>query len=141
MLKWLLIIAFLIGLFLQGTITSIPIVLDIILLYYIYKRDLSIYLIAFLMGIVIDVLLIGQIGLSSLCFVFFLFIIGLYEKKFEINSAPFVFASTFFGSAIYLFLYNYSGIFIKAIVSSFFALLFFQLMSFLQKDRNQDFKK
>jgi len=70
---------------------------------------------AFLTGAVLDILLLNPLGKTSLFLVVFLFIILLYDKKFDIQTFPFVFLASFIGSFVYFIAFQIS----KCICSSF----------------------
>lgn len=121
---FLFVFAFLI----QISLTTIPLILDLILLLYILNRKYWVYFVAFFLGMVLDIVSLRQVGLTSLFFIIFLFLITLYENKFEINTIPFVFFFSFFGSLAFLFIFGGSFIFLQALVSSIFSTLLFLLI-------------
>src|SRR6185436_14584869 len=98
-------------LFLEGTITTLPLVLIYLLCLTILKRDGGVFFVAFLAGIFLDLLMVRALGLSSLFFSLFLFLILLYQRKYEIHSYPFVAASSFLGSVGFLTVFGYGNIF------------------------------
>ncbi len=124
MILFLLLI--LVSLFLQ-TITTIPIVLTVLLMSYIFSKESWVFLAAFLSGILLDVITLGTLGESSLFFILFLFLVDLYEKKFEIQTLSFVLLSSFFGSLGYLLLFGYNAVLITAIASTCLSAFFFVL--------------
>lgn len=89
--------------FLQSA-TTIPLTLIALLLVYIFDRKPWVVGLAFVAGFILDSLLLGKMGMQSLFFVVFLFVVMLYERKFEIKTMQFVFVFSFLGSLIYLFL-------------------------------------
>lgn len=119
----LLILAILI----EGTISSIPIVLSLLLVFYIFKKKSWLFIPAFIAGIILDVFEVRTIAASSLFFIFFIFGVMLYQRKFEIVTYPFVFISSFLGSLIYLWLFGYDNIFLQSFINSLFAVLVFRL--------------
>lgn len=113
---------------LEGTITSIPLVALVLLVVYILKRKSSLFILALISGIVLDVFSVRTLGSSSIYFVSFLFIVFLYERKFEITTYPFVFVSSFLGGLMYLWIFGYGYVFQQAAVSSIIAVLLFKLL-------------
>lgn len=103
------------ALILEGTITSMPLVLLSLLLFRIATKGSDGFLLAFLAGIVLDVLLVRPLGQTSVFFLIVLFLIGMYEKKFEVNSLPFITAATFITSLIYLLIFPVPASFIQTI--------------------------
>lgn len=113
---------------LEGTITSIPIVLDVLLVFYILERKSRLFILALISGIILDVFGVRALGLTSIFLIAFIFIVLLYERKFEIATYPFVFFSSFLGSFMYLLLFGYNYLIQQAIVSSLFAVLLFSVV-------------
>ncbi|MEK7534705.1 MAG: hypothetical protein AAB600_05270 [Patescibacteria group bacterium] len=112
----------------EATITSIPIVLDVLLVFYILKRKSGIFITAFILGIILDVFMVRTLGLTSIFFIAFIFVVFLYERKFEIVTYPFVFFASFLGSLISLLLFGYNYLIQQAIVSSLFAVVLFRVV-------------
>lgn len=110
---------------LEGTITSIPLVLDVLLVVYILRRKSFLFILALISGIVLDVFSVRTLGSSSIYFVSFLFIIFLYERKFEITTYPFILFSSFLGGLFYLWIFGYNYILQQAIASSIISILLF----------------
>src|SRR5688572_19294963 len=111
---------------LQSMVLSIPIVLVLLLILYITEKDVHIFLIAFIFGVLLDILYVNTIGQSSLFFVIFLFVVMLYERKFEIHTYAFVALSSFLGSMAFLLMNSYSAVLLQALVTSILALFFFR---------------
>jgi cell shape-determining protein MreD len=104
-----------IALILEGSLTSMPLVLLSLLLFRVVMRGNNGFLLAFLAGIILDVFLLRPLGQTSVYFLVVLFIIGMYEKKFEINSLPFITLATLVTSYLYLIIFPAPGSFIQAI--------------------------
>lgn len=126
--KIIFFLLFVFGFLIQISLTTIPIILDLILILYIFNKKTRIYFIAFFLGIILDIFSLRQVGTTSLFFVIFLFIINLYENKFEINTIPFVLFFSFFGSLAFLLVLRENYFFWQAIVSSIFSMLLFTLI-------------
>jgi rod shape-determining protein MreD len=120
---------FLISLFaaiiLEGTITTLPLVLLIILFLAVVNRTNDVFIIAFFSGLLLDMLTLGRIGFSSLYFTVFVFLIFLYQRKFEIETLHFVAIFSFVGSFIYLFLEGDRFVFFQSVFSTFLIVLSF----------------
>lgn len=122
---------------LQGSIFAFPLVLMVLTLLYCSYRTEWIFLVAFASGILLDIFLVRPVGITSSFFLIFLFLIFLYQKKFEVTSPYFVFLSLFLGSfAYYIFFRN--GSFISSVVCSMGGAFLFFL---LQKIRKTEGKK
>ncbi|MBI2031981.1 MAG: hypothetical protein HYT08_05200 [Candidatus Levybacteria bacterium] len=110
---------------LEASITTIPLVLLAILLISVISKKSWIFLLAFSAGLMIDLIKLNPIGKTSLFLTIFLFIVLLYDKKFEIRTVPFVFMASFLGSIAYLIFFGYRDILFQAITSSIIGILSF----------------
>jgi cell shape-determining protein MreD len=123
----ILALVFLFALVIEGTLSLIPLVFVILLNLLIIKRDNSIFYIAFLAGIVLDLLSVRPVGLTSAYLVTFFLAVLLYERKFEIKSFFFITLASFFGSLGLLFLTSFSSVIIlQAIVATCISLIVFK---------------
>ncbi len=118
-----------ISIFLEGTITTLPLVLVCLLILTIIKRDASIFPVAFFAGLLLDTMLVHRLGGASIFFLTFVFLILLYQKKYEINSYPFVLVSSFLGGLLFLTIFGYSGAILQALVGSMIAGMLFGVVS------------
>src|SRR6266700_5012533 len=82
----------------EGTITTLPLVLIFLLLLAIRRRDEVVFVVAFISGLVLDILRLHTVGGTSLFLLCFLFLVLLYERKYEIDSLPFVILAAFVGT-------------------------------------------
>ncbi len=120
MLPALLIILFIVTL-LEGTITTLPLVLIVLLCGLIINKRRTVFYAAFVSGLLLDIFLLQTPGGSALFLLLFLYLILLYQKKYEINSYPFVAVSSFVGSYLYLFIFGHSNILPLAVISCIIA--------------------
>lgn len=125
-MKWFILFLLLfLALLLESTITSLPLVLIILFCAAVVWRNSAIFLWGFVTGLVLDSLLLQPLGKSSIFFIIFLTAAFLYERKFEVQSIPFVGIFSFVGSFIYLWIYGYKGIIWEAMVSASITILLF----------------
>lgn len=122
-MKFFLALIFLVA-FLSLVVASWPIVF-ILLTFLAFVSKTWIFFLAFFMGIILDLMLFRFLGATSLFLTTFLFLIFLYEKKFEIHTLPFVLIVSFVGSALYLMIFGYNYVLQQALVSSLIAVLLF----------------
>lgn len=122
-MKFFLALIFLVAI-LSLVVASWPIVF-ILLTFLAFVSKTWIFFLAFFMGIILDLMLFRFLGATSLFLTTFLFLIFLYEKKFEIYTLPFVLIVSFVGSALYLMIFGYNYVLQQAIVSSLTAVLLF----------------
>jgi len=108
-----------VSLILEGSITSLPLVLLSLLIFRIAVSDNSGFLMAFLSGIILDIFLVRPVGQSSIYFLIILFLIGMYEKKFEVNSLLFIMLATFTTSLVYFLVFTSPSILIQTIFMTF----------------------
>ncbi len=116
---WFFVIFIFILTLLQGSVTTLPLVTLFFINAAVVEKKTWIFPASFLTGLVLDVLLFNPLGKTSLFLVIFLFIILLYDKKFDIQTFPFVFLASFVGSSIYFIVIGHiPNIFIQAITSA-----------------------
>ena len=118
---------------LESTITTLPLMLICLLCFAIVRRDMIVFLIAFFVGIWFDIATVHPVGITSLFFLLFIFLVFLYQRKYEIDSYPFVVMAAFIGSGLFLFMFGYENILIKSGISAFLAMLLFGMVTFQRK--------
>ena len=109
----------LVSVFLEATLITVPLTLLIVIFSAVTLKNNDVFILAFLSGLLLDILTLGTIGLTSAFFILFVMLIFLYQKKFEIESLSFVAISTFTGSIIYLFLTHSNHLIPEALLSTF----------------------
>ncbi len=133
MLISLLILLFF-SIILEGTITALPLVLICLICMTIVLRDSFIFLLAFFAGILLDAFALRTLGGTSIFLLVIVFLILLYQRKYEIITYPFVLISSFVGALLYLIIFGYSGALILALVSTAIAVLLFMIYRLKVKD-------
>lgn len=133
MKKWVLGLVLFLAILFEGTAFSLPLVLNVLLVFYVIYGDSFVFPAAFFSGILLDLLLVRIVGQSSLFFITFLFIISLYESKFETKTFPFVLISSFLGSLISLEVFGYQNIFPLAVLNAFLSGFLFLVISHFEK--------
>lgn len=128
MKKYVLFLLLFLAILIEVSKTTIPLVLDIIIILYILERKSWVFAVAVITGLFLDVALVRSLGQSSIFFLGLLFIITLYERKFEITSQFFVLFSSFFASLFFLAVFGYNYILQQALVSSFFSFFLFKVI-------------
>src|SRR5437868_4014330 len=126
-MKWIFFVfVSFIAIFLQASLVAWPLLLGVLVALAVIEKKSTVFFFAFLSGILIDMLLFHPVGTSSVFFVVFLYIIFLYQRKFEIQTMPFVFFASLIGSAVYLLVFGYREILLSSgIVGLFSAACFF----------------
>ncbi len=119
-----------ISLILESSLTTIPLVFVFLLCLTVVYKENFLFFLAFIFGILLDVLSFKTIGTSSIFFVTFLFLILTYQRKFEIRTYPFILISSFLGSLGYLLFVGYTNsIIFQSVISSFLGVLIFYFLN------------
>ena len=116
---------FLISLIFESTLIQIPLTLMGLIVFFIVKKHEDLFVIAFFLGLILDIMSFRQVGISSIFFVCILFLISLYERKYEIKTLPFVIISSAIGSLVYLLIDRAQHIFLLVCANVFLALVCF----------------
>ena len=132
MIYFLLILFLLVMTFLESSVVTMPLVLACIVMVAIVVKKEWVFLLAFVFGLLLDIVTFQPIGGSSLFFIVVLGLIFLYQRKYEIQSPIFVGISVFVSTLLYgaLFVHKYAfwGALVLgslvAIIYLFFVLLF-----------------
>ncbi|PIP75049.1 MAG: hypothetical protein CO135_00830 [Candidatus Levybacteria bacterium CG_4_9_14_3_um_filter_35_16] len=111
-------------------LTSTPLVLLMLLNIFVIEKKDWIFLLAFFSGIIFDVVSLRVIGITSIFLITVLFLVGLYEKKFETSSIYFIFTISFISSAIYLEIF-YRFSLVQSLICAFLGGVIFLFLSLL----------
>ena len=117
----LLIIAF-------GAITTIPFSVSLLVVSAVIFKKSWVFFAALAIGLLLDLVNLRPLGYTSLVFVIFVFLVRLYERKFETQTFAFIFIATFLGSLVYLKIFEYNQILLQSLVSSFLGILLFKII-------------
>ena len=110
---------------LESTLVALPVTLAVIVFAAIVTQGKSIFLLAFIAGLLLDILALRTIGVSSLVFVVLIFLIYQYSGKFEIKTLNFFAVFIFFSSLSYLFIINGGNIFLESILLTLISVVSF----------------
>lgn len=121
--------------FLQSTLFSIPAMIPVLLLYFIYSKNPNTFFIAALFGVLIDILLLNPIGATSIFLCVFLFISSLYTRIFEMDTFYFAAVFTLIGSAVYSYIFYPSNFILKATICFLIAFIIYYTRQKLQKSK------
>lgn len=109
-------------------ITTIPLSVGLLAIMTVLIKKSWVFLLAFGLGLFIDLISVRALGYSSLMLTVFVFLIRLYERKFETQTTAFVFIATLLGSLIYLKIFGYDNILVISLINALFAILVFKIM-------------
>jgi len=117
------------ALILEVSLTTIPLVFLVLLSLAVLYKEAIIFPIAFLFGIFLDLFTFQTPGISSTILIIFLFLVLLYQRKFEIATNRFIVASSFLGSFGYLLFMKYNdNLLLQAVLSSIIGLIIFRII-------------
>lgn len=117
----LFVVLLFLSLFLEGTVTTLPLVVVLLLLLMINRREGVVFVLAFISGLLLDILRLQTFGGTSLFLLCFLFLVLLYQRKYEIDSLPFVMIAAFIGTVGFGLVWNDQGIVLEAVVNALLA--------------------
>jgi cell shape-determining protein MreD len=128
-MKYFALVLLLLALVFEVSLTTIPFIFLVLLCLLVIFRENWLFAMAFIFGLLFDFLSFKTVGISSLFLVLILFLVLLYQSKFEITTAYFVAIASFLGSLLFLMLQGYThSIILQAILSSIIGLLLFKLI-------------
>lgn len=130
MINGVLIILFLLAFVLEASLTTVPLVLLSLLCLAVAKKRAWVFSLAFFSGIVLDVLLVRTVGFTSFFFLLFLFIILLYDRKYEVRTLRFVMITSFVGTFLYGIAFSLPFLLLQGVLSSMVAGSVFLLFTF-----------
>ena len=123
-----------IAVLLESSIITLPLVVGILLLFFVIARKDSAFFLAVFAGIFLDIYAVRAIGITSLFLIVFLLLISIYEKKFEIKTVPFIVSASFLGSVFFLLFFVGEYILIQSILMAIsIGVMFFLLTKILPK--------
>ena len=130
----------LIAVLVEATFTTIPLVFLILINLLVIERKSWVFSAAFFSGLALDILSIRFLGSSSLYFVTLLFIINLYERRFEANNAYFVFLASFLGSFFYMIVFSERMVLQQSVLSAFIgSFIFYAIYFFRFRKKNLNY--
>lgn len=134
-------IFFLLSLILEASVTTLPLVFLTLLCLTVIIRKEWVFALALFAGIILDAVSFRILGQSGIYFVISIFLVILYERKFETATKSFIFISSFLGSFGYLLLFSYGNLIILQAISSAIigALIFSFLGKFKEKKQISNF--
>jgi len=132
MIIYLLLLIFFLAVF-EASVMAFPFTLLAVLIISVMTKKAWVFPLAFLCGIMLDLLKLTPAGKTSIFITSFLFIILLYNNKFEIRTVPFVFFASFLGSLSYFAFFGYQNIVPQAVASSIIGVISFIIAKKIMK--------
>jgi len=128
-MKTLSVILLTLALILESALTTIPLILLVLLALTSLFKNNFVFVGAFIFGFLFDLITLRTVGLTGIFFVVFLFLILLYQSKFEITTNAFIIVASFLGSFCFLLINGItSNIILEPIVSTILGLAIFTLL-------------
>lgn len=109
-------------------ITTIPFSIGLLAVSTVLFKKSWVFFLALGLGLFLDVISVRPLGYASLVLVAFVFLIRLYERKFEIQTTTFIFISSFLGSLFYLWLFGYQTVLLQAFITALISAIFFRVI-------------
>jgi len=88
-------------------------------------------MLAFLAGMLLDAFALRPLGEASIFLLLIVFLLLLYQRKYEINSYPFVLISSLAGSLVFLLIFGYGNAIWLAVFSSVIGVVLFGISRYL----------
>lgn len=125
---------FIVVFFLELVLTSVPLIFIMLLNLFIFSKKEWVFILAFTAGIFFDILSLRNLGYTSMFYVSSLFLVSLYERKFETSTIYFIFIMSVILSAVYLILFGGFSI-LESIFSGIVGITIFLFFNFLQHNK------
>jgi len=128
-MKFLAVVFLLLALLSEVSLTTIPFIFLVLLCLMVVFKGNWLFAAAFVFGLLFDLLSFKTVGFSSSLLVVFLFLVLLYQSKFEITTGYFVLISSFLGSFLFLALSGYhNSLILESLLSAIIGFLLFKLI-------------
>ncbi len=137
-MKLLILILLIAALMLESSVTTLSLIIPIIVVATVLLKDSVVFLLAFVFGILLDILTFKMVGLSSLFLTFLVFLILMYERKFEIKTPSFIIFSTFFSSFIFLLIFQRGNIIVQSLFSTLIGFILFEALRRVSFQKHKD---
>jgi hypothetical protein len=128
MMKFLVLIFLLCSLILESSILNLPLILLVLIPLTVIYRNYLIFIVAIIFGILLDILSFKSIGASSIFFCTFIFLILMYDRRFEITTNYFIIFASFFGSLSFIIFYGYHNIILGTMISVAIGVLVYKIL-------------
>lgn len=121
-------ILFFLLIMLLSSLTTIPFSIAILVVCAVIFKKSWVFFAAFLLGLFLDLSMLRPLGQTGLMFALFIFIVSLYERKFETQTLTFVFFTIFLGSTIYLMVFGYNNVLLQTFINAVIGVLLFKFL-------------
>lgn len=129
----LLFILLALALIVESTLVSLPLTLLFLIIVTVWRKSHHMLLLAFLSGLILDVLLVRSIGVTSIFFLVVIAVMILYQRKYELRSPFFVIPFSMAASMLFVIFFPVSQPLIHVILSTLLASVLFLGSSVIAK--------
>jgi cell shape-determining protein MreD len=133
----LLFLLFGIALIVESSVSSLPLVALFLIIITVWCKSTHILFLAFLSGIILDILLVRNIGVTSMFFLVMIAGMVLYQKKYELRSPFFVIPFSMIASMLYVVIFPVPQPILHVIFSTILAAILFVISSLLIQKTNE----
>lgn len=126
-----------IALIVETSVSSLPLVLLFLIIVTVWRKSAHMLLLAFFSGLILDVLLVRNIGTTSIFFLVMIAGMILYQKKYELRSPFFVIPFSMVASMLYVVLFPVPQAFLHVVFSTLLAGILFVVSSLLMQKSNE----
>ncbi|MBP6882020.1 MAG: hypothetical protein KBC15_00510 [Candidatus Levybacteria bacterium] len=126
-----------IALIVETSVSSLPLVLLFLIIVTVWRKSAHMLLLAFFSGLILDVLLVRNIGTTSIFFLVMIAGMILYQKKYELRSPFFVIPFSMVASMLYVVLFPVPQAFLHVVFSTLLAAILFVVSSLLMQKSNE----
>lgn len=137
-MRLLILILLIIALLLESSVTTVSLLIPIIVVATVLLKDSVVFLLAFIFGILLDILAFKMVGVSSMFLTFLVFLILMYERKFEIQTPSFIIFSTFISSFIFLLIFQRGNVIFQSIISTLIGFILFEALRRVNFQKHKD---
>lgn len=120
-----LVILAVLALFMEAVFFALPLLLVSIIVLSVLIKETFVYVLAFTLGLLFDSMTLQTLGTTSLFLLSVLFLVSLYERKFETRNVPFVLLISTIATVSYLLVFGSYIFFIQLAISLFVAFILF----------------
>lgn len=120
--------------FFESVFTTIPLTFILLLNLLVSVKKEWVFILAFVCGLLLDVFKMRDLGTTTFFIIAVLFIVSMYEKKFETRSIYFVSIISFSGSLLFLSIFHHISI-LQSTFSTLISIAMFLIINKV-KDKN-----
>jgi len=112
---------------LEGTVISLPFSFLSLIFLATTRKHVSVFFLAIVNGLILDLITLRPLGITGIFYTVFLFLLFLYERKYETSTLPFILSAVFVGVLIYSVIFSNTHITLQIILSIIIITLVYSL--------------